>query len=193
MWNQSIYAGFRFLTIEVFYRYKQVELLIIEKDMFIGTVLKSLEIEDLVCRNRGSRPCFLARSFIGNADANSSSYDVEDQNFDGNNVTPSEGDDKFYEAPENLIDSVNHSMQSPSNKSEYPGSQNLHRSEILSLKPPSFSRIAGLLPTDAFQTRRQDIELTDTLDSFVKAQIIIYDQNSPRYSNIDNQVGIFCA
>ncbi|KAE8055526.1 hypothetical protein FH972_012359 [Carpinus fangiana] len=171
----------------------QVELLIIEKDMFIGTVLKSLEIEDLVCRNRVSRPCFLARSFIGNADANSSFYDVEDQNFDSNNVTPSEGDDKFYEAPENLIDSVNYPMQSPSNTSEYPGSQNLHRSEILSLKPPSFSRIAGLLPTDAFQTRRQDIELTDTLDSFVKAQIIIYDQNSPRYSNIDNQIRVTLA
>jgi vacuolar protein sorting-associated protein 13A/C len=185
---------FSFLnSLEVFYRYKQVELLIIENDMFIGTVLKSLEIEDLVCCNRVSRPCFLARSFIGSADANSSLYDGGDQNFDGNDVTPSEGDDSFYEAPENLIDSVDYPIQSPRNKSEHAGSQNLHRSEILSLKPPSFSRIAGLLPTDAFQTRRQDIELTDTLDSFVKAQIIIYHQNSPRYSNIDNQVGIFCV
>lgn len=150
--------------------------------MFIGTVLKSLEIEDLVSCNRLSRPCFLARSVIRSAASHSSFYDAGSQSFESNNATPSEGDDNFYEAPENLVDSVDHPMQSPRNESG---------SEILSLKPPSFDRMAGLLPTDALQTKSQEIELTDTLDSFVKAQIIIYDQNSPRYNNMDNQVGYF--
>ncbi|XP_065619172.1 uncharacterized protein LOC112023786 [Quercus suber] len=168
----------------------QVELSIIENDMFIGTVLKSLEIEDLVSCNRVSRPCFLARSVIRSAASHSSFYDAGSHSFESNNVTDSnnatssEGDDNFYEAPENLVDSVDYPMQSPRNESG---------SEILSLKPPSFDRMAGLLPTDALQTKSQEIELTDTLDSFVKAQIIIYDQNSPRYNNMDNQVKVTLA
>lgn len=170
--------------------YKQVELLIIENDMFIGTVLKSLEIEDLVCCDRVCRPCFLARSFIGSGDAYSSFYVAGDRNFATNGVTSSKGSDKFYEAPEDLVDSVDNLIQSPRNESENLGSGNLPRSEILSLKPPSFKRTAGLLPTDAIQTKRQDNELSETLDSFVKAQIIIYDQTSPRYNNTDKQVGI---
>ncbi|KAK9984845.1 hypothetical protein SO802_034370 [Lithocarpus litseifolius] len=161
----------------------QVELSIIENDMFIGTVLKSLEIEDLVSCNRLSRPCFLARSVIRSAASHSSFYDAGSQSFESN-ATPSEGDDNFYEAPENLVDSVDHPMQSPRNESG---------SEILSLKPPSFDRMAGLLPMDALQTKSQEIELTDTLDSFVKAQIIIYDQNSPRYNNMDKQVKVTLA
>ena len=158
--------------------------------MFIGTVLKSLEVEDVVCGNRVSRPCYLARSFIRSAAAHSSFNDAGNQNIDSSDVTSSEGDDKFYEAPENLVDSVDYPMQSPKNESEY---LNLPPSDILSLKPPSFNRIAGLLPTDALQMRKQEIELTETLDSFVKAQIIIHDQNSPRYNNTDNQVDIFCV
>lgn len=152
--------------------------------MFIGTVLKSLEVEDLICRNKVSYPCFLARSFIGSTDADSSFYDVGDQSAD-NCVTPG-GDDMFYEAAENLADSFG---CSPKNESEYLGSSNLPQSEILSLKPPCFNHIAGLLPTDDIGTERQDIELSDNLDSFVKAQIIIYDRNSPGYNNIDNKVG----
>ncbi|XP_042953951.1 uncharacterized protein LOC122290372 isoform X2 [Carya illinoinensis] len=169
----------------------QVELSIIENDMFIGTVLKSLEVEDLICCNKVSCPCFLARSFIGSTDANSSFYDVGDQSAD-NCVTPS-GDDTFYETAENLVDSVDNPPWSPKNESECLGSSNLPRSEILSLKPPSFNRISGLLPTDAIGTKRQDIKLSDTLDSFVKAQIIIYDRNSPGYNNIDNQVTVTLA
>lgn len=142
--------------------------------MFIGTVLKSLEIEDLVCCNSTSRPCFLARSFVQSSD----SHSFYDQ-FDNNNSTPSEGDDKFYEAPENLVDS------------EYLSSQNSLSLENSSFKPPSFSRIAGLLPVDTVQAKTEDIELMDTLDSFVKAQIIIYDQNSSLYNNVDTQVGCF--
>ncbi|CAK7336101.1 unnamed protein product [Dovyalis caffra] len=157
----------------------QVELSIRENDMFIGTVLKSLEIEDLVCCNGVSQPCFLATSFVQSSDAYSSFDDTGNRTFDNNNSTPSEGEDKFYEAPENLVDS------------DYLSSQNSLSFEYSSFKHPSFSRIAGSLPGDAVQARTEDTELMDTMDSFVKAQIVIYDQNSPLYKNIDMQVANF--
>lgn len=159
--------------------------------MFIGTVLKSLEIEDLVSFSGASRPFYLARSFIGSSDAHLSFDDTEFQNIDNNNPTPSEGDDKFYEAPENLLDSVDLTLTSPQNISKYLSSQNLLSSENLSFKTPSFRHIAGLLPDDALQNRMEDTVLTETMDTFVKAQIVIYDQNSPLYDNIDRRVGIF--
>lgn len=161
---------------------KQVQISMRANDMFIGTVLKSLEIEDLVGNNGVSRPCYLARSFIGSSD--------KIQNFDNNDLTPSEGDDKFYEAPENLVDSAEYTMKSPQSTSEHLSSHCLLLSENLSFKTPSFSRIAGLLPDDAIGGGMDDTQLTETLDSFVKAQIVIYDQNSPLYNNVDKRVGI---
>ncbi|KAH7549714.1 hypothetical protein JRO89_XS13G0070800 [Xanthoceras sorbifolium] len=168
----------------------QVQLSIRENDMFIGTVLKSLEIEDLVCFNQVSRHCYLARSFIRSEDAHLSFDDTGNKSFGTNDLAQSEGDDKFYEAPETLVDSVDQTMQSPQNKSKHLSSQTSFPSENLSLKTPSFSRIAGLLPDDALQNRTESIELTETLDSFVKAQIVIYDQNSPLYNNIDKMVTV---
>jgi vacuolar protein sorting-associated protein 13A/C len=149
--------------------------------MFIGTVLKSLEIEDLVCCNGVSQPCFLARSFVQSSDVHLSFDDTGNQTFDHNNSTPSEGEDKFYEAPENLVNS------------DYPSPQNSLSSEYSSFKPPSFSRVAGLLPGDVVQARMDDIEIMNTMDSFVKAQIVIYDQNSSSYKNIDTQVANFLS
>lgn len=107
--------------------------------------------------------------------------DTGNQTFDHNNSTPSEGEDKFYEAPENLVNS------------DYPSSQNSLSSEYSSFKPPSFSRVAGLLPGDVVQARMDDIEIMNTMDSFVKAQIVIYDQNSSLYKNIDTQVANFLS
>ncbi|WCJ20748.1 hypothetical protein M5689_002962 [Euphorbia peplus] len=132
----------------------QVELSMRENDMFIGTVLKSLEIEDLVC-------------------------DVI-ESFNNNNRTGSEGED-FFEASENLVDS------------EYLTPKNSLSFDNVWLKPPSFSRVTGLLPTGTSQKKTQDIELDKTLDSFVKAQIIIYDQNSLLYKNMDMQVTVTLA
>ncbi|KAL5551261.1 hypothetical protein UlMin_001437, partial [Ulmus minor] len=163
----------------------QVEVSLRANDMFIGTVLKSLEIEDLVTRSSRSQPYFVARSFIGNTDAHSTFNDARNLSFDSNDVETSEGDDKFYEAPDNLADSVDNSMQSPRILSG-----NLSRS--FSLKPPSFTRIAGLLPRDDLQTMKEDDEQTD-LDSFVKAQILIYDRSSPRYNKIDKKVTVTLA
>ncbi|KAJ0048722.1 hypothetical protein Pint_15724 [Pistacia integerrima] len=171
----------------------QVQLSIRGNDMFVGTVLKSLEIEDLVCFSGASQPFYLARSFIGSSDAHVSFDDTKFQNFDNSNPTPSEGDDKFYEAPENLLDSADLTLPSPQNLSKYPSSQNLPPSESLSFKTPSFRRIAGLLPDDALQNRMEDTEQTETLDTFVKAQIVIYDHNSPLYDNIDKRVTVSLA
>lgn len=157
-----------FPYLEHFYFWTQVELSVRSSDIFIGTVLKSLEIEDLVSGDTMSQPRYLARSFIRSAETLITSDAPGDQSFDGTGSIPSEGDDNFYEAPENLPDSGN-----------------------LLLKSPSFTRIAGLLPIDELQTTKKDVALNDSMDSFVKAQIVKYDQNSPLYHNIDMQVGNF--
>lgn len=170
----------------------QVELSIRANDMFIGTLLKSLEIEDLVCGKGVSQPCYLARSFIGSVDVPSSFEDAGNPSYDNNGLTQNEGDDKFFEAPEDLIDFVDCPMQSSGGKHLSSQSQNSFPPEKPLLKPPSFSRVAGLLPAEALQTRR-DIDLTDALDSFVKAQIIIYDRNTPLYNNVDKQVIVTLA
>lgn len=173
------------------YIFEQVEVSVRANDMFIGTVLKSLEIEDLVSGCSGSQPCFVARSFIHNADAYSTFDDARSLSFENDDIPMVEGDDKFYEAPENLVDSADFSSQSPQSLSGHLSHQDSLRYENLTLKPPSFTRITGLLPGDTLPTSKEDIKQTDTLDSFVKAQIVIYDQNSPLYTNIDKQVGIF--
>ncbi|KAK8614167.1 hypothetical protein V6N13_122539 [Hibiscus sabdariffa] len=154
-----------------------VELSIKGSDMFIGTMLKSLEIEDLICCSTASRPCYLARSFIGSADVHSVLDDA------GVELSPSEGDEKFYEAPEDLVDSVECTTSTPRISSELVGLQ----------KFQSFNRVTGLLPDDKLILRREDVELSDTLNSFVKAQIVIYGQNSPLYNNIDMKVTVTLA
>lgn len=169
---------------------KQVQLSVRSNDMFIGTVLKSLEIEDLVGIHGVSRPCYLARSFIHSSDAHLSSDEPAIRSVDSNDLTLSEGE-KFYEAPEDLVDSADHAMQSPQTVSKNLSSQIWLPSENLSLKTPSFGRLAGLVPDDTVENRMEDAEVTETLDSFVKAQIVFYDQNSPLYHKIDKRVGIF--
>lgn len=159
--------------------------------MLIGTLLKSLEIEDLVCLKGVTEPHYLARSFIQNSESHSSSEVVRNQSFDLNDITPSDGDDKFYEAPENLVDSADQVVQSSGNLSEYLSPRVSLPPESLLCKMPSFSRIPGLLPDDALQNWMEDVETTESLDSFVKAQIIIYDQNSPSYHDVDKGVGVF--
>lgn len=173
-----------------------MELSIRANDMFIGTLLKSLEIEDLVCSKGVSQPCYLARSFIGGADAPSSFEDAGNPGNDNYGLTRKEGDDKFFEAPEDkffeapedLVDFVDCPMQSPGGR--YLSPQNSFSPGKALSEPPSFSRVPGLLPEETLQTRKA-VDLTDAVDSFVKAQIIIVDQNSPLYNNVDKQVGSF--
>lgn len=164
----------------------RVELSIRSDDIFIGTVLKSLEIEDLVSCKSTSKPCYLARSFIGNSDAAPALDSTGRQNSESNGISrsQSEGDDNFYEAEENLMD-----VDFPT---EYFGSQKSLPSEIATLKPPNFNRVAGLLPVDSDQSQ-SDVQPAEQLDSFVKAQIVIHDHNSPLYDNIDKRVIVTLA
>lgn len=143
--------------------------------------MKSLEIEDLVSCKSTSKPCYLARSFIGNSDAAPALDSTGRQNSESNGISrsQSEGDDNFYEAEENLMD-----VDFPT---EYFGSQKSLPSEIATLKPPNFNRVAGLLPVDSDQSQ-SDVQPAEQLDSFVKAQIVIHDHNSPLYDNIDKRV-----
>lgn len=167
---------------------KQVELSLRANDLFIGTLLKSLEIEDLVSKSDISESRYLARSFIRNIDASSSFDDAKNQGLDTDEKMASEGDDKFYEAPENLLDPTDSSPLSSINMTENENPEVISQFQKMFLKPPSFSRIAGLLPYVTPWSPQENIDPTDTLDSFVKAQIVIYDQNSPLYHNIDKQV-----
>lgn len=115
--------------------------------------------------------------------------DDGNKNFESNGLSPSEGDDKFYEAPENLVDSVECMTPTPRKERESVNLQKNFSSEKSLFMSQSFSRVTGLLPDDNLLLWREDIELSDTLDSFVKAQIVIYDQNSPLYNNTDMKVG----
>lgn len=171
--------------------------------MFIGTVLKALELEDLVCYSGVSQdqPLYLARSFIRSTDEPSILKGTEGQTCDKIVRNQSE-DENFYEASETLIDpvdspklslgNVSEYLSSKKSLSEYLSSQKSLSSEKSILKPPSFSRVDGLLPDVILQTRDDyvDVDVTDDLNSFVKAQIMIIDQNSLLYDNIDKQVWI---
>lgn len=164
----------------------QVELSIRGNDVFIGTVLKALEIEDLICPKGTTRICYIARSFIRNADAPSLLDNTDSQTQTSNDINQFEGDDEFYEASENLNDSVG-SPLTPGDEMEYTSSRIITQ-DSSDLKAPSFIRVAGLLPFDVTHLEAGQMGVTDSLDSFVKAQIVIFDQNSPLYSNVDKQV-----
>lgn len=152
--------------------------------MFIGTVLKTLEIEDLVSYEGMSHPRYLARSFIKTTDTFTSDapeefYDVRSRSYSSSELTQYEAEESFYEAPENLVDVIDSPARTQENKSV--------TFDKPLIKPPSFSRVAGLLPDSRSQEGIKDM-ITETLDSFVKAQIVIYDLNSSLYDNIDKRV-----
>lgn len=151
-------------------------------DMFIGTILKSLEIEDLVCSKTNSQSCYLARSFVHGEETPL----LKNHGSDNSDLTQIEGDDKFFEAPETLVDYTDYQIQSPRKGLEYVKSQS--SLQLKNFAPPSFSRIAGLLPPGGSETHSVDNEQSVTLDNFIKAQIALYDQNSPRYYDVDKQV-----
>lgn len=154
--------------------------------MFIGTILKSLEIEDLICSKTNSQSCYLARSFVHGEEAPSFANFSKNQGLDTNDSTLSEGDDNFFEAAETLVDYADYQIQSPGESLDYVKSQS--SLQLRDFASPSFSRVAGLLPPGGSETHNVDSEQSVTLDNFVKAQIVLYDQNSSRYSNVDKQV-----
>ncbi|PPR99880.1 hypothetical protein GOBAR_AA20786 [Gossypium barbadense] len=140
-------------------------------------------------RALGGLPCYLARSVVRSADAQSLD-DAANQCFERNDMSPIEGDDKFYEAPEDLVDSFEFATPTSQKASELASLESFLSSEKTLFMTHSFSRVTGLLPDDNLLPRSEAIEPSDTLDSFVKAQIVIYDQNSPLYNNIDMKVTV---
>ncbi|KAK6935059.1 Pleckstrin homology domain [Dillenia turbinata] len=171
----------------------RVELSYRAKNMFIGTILKSLEIEDLVCSKGMSQPCYLARSFMRSTDVSSSLHNAGSQSLDSIDDAQSESDDKFYEAAENLADLVDSPMRQPKRTLDFEESQSLFSYEKSSFAALSFSRLVGLLPDVTTEARPVDMRVIDTLDSFVRADIVIYDQNSSVYNNLDMQVTVTLA
>ena len=66
-----------------------MEVSIRDNNIFVGTILKSLEIEDLVCGSqRWSQPCFLARSYIGTADENLLFYNTMTRDVESGGLIP---------------------------------------------------------------------------------------------------------
>ncbi|VFQ66400.1 unnamed protein product [Cuscuta campestris] len=171
-----------------------VEISIRGKDIFIGTVLKALEIKDLIFSSGISQPYYLARSFISSSESsNSPQVDIDAQGQHYNIISSSQYDaeDKFYEASEDLND-----IDSPHPLRDgigFSGSTTPFSSEKTITKAPSFNRMAGLLPMETTENASNIMEVTDTFDSFVKAQVIIFDRDSPIYSNVDTKVVVTLA
>ncbi|XP_078437793.1 pleckstrin homology (PH) domain-containing protein isoform X2 [Wolffia australiana] len=162
----------------------QVEVSIRENDLFVGTILKLLEVEDLYQREEFSNPRYLAKSFmtnIGECPRRSSSVTTYDSDHKSSSSEQTEVDaeEQFYEASDSLSDFLEANIVPRGDIfSEYVSS----KSHFL-----SFKRTPGLLP-DLGRSDRSGLEEPAAVDSFVKAQIVIFDQGSYLYSNIDKKV-----
>lgn len=159
-------------------------------------MLKSLEIEDQFCCAVGTRPRYLARSCINNTeeailtDEPSSIPYANSQKSKSNELNPTDSEDNFFEASDYLDDQADYSVSRFGSISEYFTAQPSFSSMRSSMKPPTFSRVLGLIPDPDGQSTPSNLEAINTLDSFVKAQIVIYSQDSRHYSSIDNRVSM---
>lgn len=158
-------------------------------NILIGTILRSLEIEDRYSLSGASTSMsrYLARSFINSSDdisSPSSSASLE-RAKSRSSMRKTESDENFFEA----TDDFDEVYESP-----HPD-QHQTSSEEFSLKPPGFSRIPGLIPDLESKSGEEEAEKNkndgDSSSSFVKAQIVVYDQSSPQYKNLDNRVSLF--
>lgn len=121
--------------------------------------------------------------------SSTSCTDIVAQNVSNSQLNHTDSEEKFFEASDDLDDLADYPVQRQGSMSQYFSAKCSSPSPKPLKKPPSFSRIPGLIPDAELQSRSLSLEMTDTLDSFVKAQIVIYDQSSPHYSNVDNRVG----
>ncbi|MQL82370.1 hypothetical protein Taro_014851 [Colocasia esculenta] len=165
----------------------QVELSVRQNDLFIGTILKSLEVEDLFCFKGMTKPRYLARSFIKSKNdtaLNSSLFfsDGGDHKFSSSDQSQLDGEESFFEASDKLSDFVEPAFQPQEDACTDSSDMVSFPSSSSSISAPSFNRVPGLLP-DSKSKNSMDLEKSKTLDSFVKAQIIIFDQDSPLYNS----------
>ncbi|KAG0473500.1 hypothetical protein HPP92_015357 [Vanilla planifolia] len=160
----------------------EVELSIREDVIYIGTLLKSLEIVDQYQFSTMALPRYLARSFIQNSNE-AMSHQLSTGSYGQPNQSDSE--DKFFEASDELDDVIEFpTKQNDRSFSAWASSPSLRSS----MKPPSFSRISGLLPSSEITNAMTNTQNNDTIDSFVKAQLLIYSNGSPCYHHFDNRL-----
>jgi vacuolar protein sorting-associated protein 13A/C len=172
----------------------QVELSIKGGNLLIGTILGSLEIEDQYYYPGSPVPRFLARSFI-NSMQTQEVPSPSRKNSAGPKGTPlkkTDSEENFFEASDDF-DEFETPMVQERTISDYFSTQNFLPTSLPSLQPPTFNRIPGLIPDSELQTVGFTFDGNDTFDSFVKAQIVIYDQHSPQYNNLDNRVVVSIA
>jgi vacuolar protein sorting-associated protein 13A/C len=161
-------------------------------NVLIGTILRSLEIEDQYSSGGASTSIsrYLARSFINSSNDTTvrgtsppSSASLE-RAKSKNSMRKTESDENFFEA----TDDFDEVYDTP-----HPDQHQTSLNEFL-LKPPGFSRIPGLIPDLESESGQDKAEKNmndgDSSSSFVKAQIVVYDQSSPQYKNLDNRVSL---
>ena len=155
-------------------------------NLLIGTILGSLEIEDQFYYPGSPVPRFLARSFI-----NSMQTQELPSPSRKNSAGPKKNDseENFFEASDDF-DEFETPMHQERTISDYFSTQNFLPTSVPSLQPPTFNRIPDLIPDTELQTGGFTLDDSGTFDSFVKAQIVIYDQHSPQYNSLDNRVNI---
>lgn len=189
-----IFSSVLFLALQLIFIYfsfwnKQVELSVKGGNLLIGTILGSLEIEDQYYYPGSPVPRFLARSFI-NSMQTQEIPSPSRKNSAGPKGTPlkkNDSEENFFEASDDFDDFETPMLQERT-ISDYFSTQNFLPASLPSLQPPTFNRIPGLIPDSELQTVGFTLDGNDTFNSFVKAQIVIYDQHSPQYNNLDNRV-----
>ncbi|XP_057872719.2 uncharacterized protein LOC131078906 isoform X2 [Cryptomeria japonica] len=181
----------------------KVEISMREYDVSIGVVLQSLEIEDAFGSMGNPSVQFLARSFI---EKSSKAHEPITHYLDNKkgrkfrkamNDKDFEDNECFFEASESPVDS---SKEFQSEASRQPSESSLEYLDVecssnggLSCELPSFRRIPWLLPCLEGKEKGHALEQRDKIDSFVKAQVILFKHDSPAYVNIDKQVMLSLA
>lgn len=160
-------------------------------NLMIGTILGSLEIEDQFYYPGSPMPRFLARSFINSMQTQElpSPSRKNSAGHRGTQLKKNDSDENFFEASDDF-DEFETPMHQERTISDYFSTQNFLPTSVPSLQPPTFNRIPDLIPDTELQTGGSTLEDSGTFNSFVKAQIVIYDQHSPQYNNLDNRVNI---
>jgi vacuolar protein sorting-associated protein 13A/C len=160
-------------------------------NLLIGTILRSLEIEDQYCYPGSPMPRFVARSFINSIQTQEvpSPGRKNSAGPEGTPLKKNNSEEYFFEASDDF-DEFETPMVKERTISDYFSAQNFLPSSLPSLRPPEFDRIPGLIPDNEIEIVGFTLDGSSTFDSFVKAQIVIYDQQSPLYKNVDNRVNI---